>query len=279
MTSPLLPMIAPVAAALATVAAFAAVLLREPPLLAGVGSGGDPARPPLLDRLGSTTAIRSATGGPRLHELLEFAGGSTSAERLAGVAAVAAAGSLVGCLAAGGLATLVAPLLVVAVLRAPTLVASRAAGRRRHAIDRDVPLLLDVLSLASFAGLPPPTALRRAVSAIEGPLADVLSTALTDVDLGARWRDRLERVAEEAGVRDLGRVVALLVRTESIGAGASEPVAILADELRAARRAAASERARKAPVQMLFPLVFLVLPAFLLLTVVPVLVATLGSIR
>jgi hypothetical protein len=32
-------------------------------------------------------------------------------------------------------------------------------------------------------------------------------------------------------------------------------------------------------VQMLFPLVFLVLPAFLLLTVVPVLVATLGSIR
>jgi hypothetical protein len=40
-----------------------------------------------------------------------------------------------------------------------------------------------------------------------------------------------------------------------------------------------AERARKAPVKMLFPLVFLVLPAFLLLTVVPVLVTTLQSIR
>ena len=42
---------------------------------------------------------------------------------------------------------------------------------------------------------------------------------------------------------------------------------------------AAGERARTAPVKMLFPLVFLVLPAFLLLTVVPVLVTTLRSIR
>jgi pilus assembly protein TadC len=276
MTSPL---VAPGVAALAAAGAVTAVLFRETPPLASVGINPAPVRAPLLDRLGATPTIRSATGGSRLQRLLESAGGSTSADRLAGVAAVAAAGSVIGCLAAGGPATAVAPLLVVAILRAPIFVAGRVARRRRRAIDRDVPLLLDVLSLASFAGLPPPTALRRAVSAIDGPLADVLSAALTDVDLGARWRDRLVRVADDAGVRDLGRAIALLVRTESIGAGTTEPVAILADDVRAARRAAASEHARKAPVQMLFPLVFLVLPAFLLLTVVPVLVATLGSIR
>jgi tight adherence protein C len=232
-----------------------------------------------MERLGATPAVRSATGGRRLRALLETAGRPVSAERLGGGAAIAAASTAMGCLAAGGPAAALSPLVVVAVMRAPMLVAGRAALRRRRAIDRDVPLLLDVLSLASFAGLPPPTALRRAVSAIDGPLADLLSAALTDVDLGARWRERLARVAENAGVRDLGRVIALLLRTESIGAGATEPVAILADEVRAARRAAASERARKAPVLMLFPLVFLVLPAFLLLTVVPVLIATLGSIR
>jgi pilus assembly protein TadC len=48
--------------------------------------------------------------------------------------------------------------------------------------------------------------------------------------------------------------------------------------VRAARRLAVTERARTAPVKMLFPLVFLVLPAFLLLTVVPVLLTTLRSI-
>ena len=48
--------------------------------------------------------------------------------------------------------------------------------------------------------------------------------------------------------------------------------------VRASRRAAITERARTAPVKMLFPLVFLVLPAFLLLTVVPVLLTTVRSI-
>jgi tight adherence protein C len=164
-------------------------------------------------------------------------------------------------------------------VRSPAFAAGRAARRRNRDIDRDVPLLLDVLSLASFAGLAPAAALRRAVSAIDGPLADVLSAALDDIDLGARWRDRLARLARDVPVPDLRRVIAVLVRTESVGAATAEPIAILADEVRAARRSAASERARKAPVKMLFPLVFLVLPAFLLLTVVPVLVATLGSIR
>jgi tight adherence protein C len=52
----------------------------------------------------------------------------------------------------------------------------------------------------------------------------------------------------------------------------------LAASVRRSRRAATAERARTAPVKMLFPLVFLVLPAFLLLTVVPVLLTTVRSI-
>ena len=53
----------------------------------------------------------------------------------------------------------------------------------------------------------------------------------------------------------------------------------MAEDLRADRRARAEEAARRAPVKMLFPLVFLVLPAFLLLTVGPVVLATVRSLR
>jgi tight adherence protein C len=73
--------------------------------------------------------------------------------------------------------------------------------------------------------------------------------------------------------------VGALTRAEALGSSLSEEVGRLAADVREARRAAATERARAAPVKMLFPLVFLVLPAFLLLTVVPVLVATVESIR
>jgi tight adherence protein C len=73
--------------------------------------------------------------------------------------------------------------------------------------------------------------------------------------------------------------VAALTRTETLGSSLATSMQELAERVRAARRAAVTERARTAPVKMLFPLVFLVLPAFLLLTVVPVLLSTLQSIR
>jgi tight adherence protein C len=69
-----------------------------------------------------------------------------------------------------------------------------------------------------------------------------------------------------------------LARAESLGSSLSTAISELATEVRDARRSAATERARKAPVKMLFPLVFLVLPAFLLLTVVPILISALRSI-
>ena len=70
----------------------------------------------------------------------------------------------------------------------------------------------------------------------------------------------------------------MLERTEVLGSSLVDATRELAASVRQARRASTLERARTAPVKMLFPLVFLILPAFLLLTVVPVLLATIRSI-
>jgi pilus assembly protein TadC len=56
---------------------------------------------------------------------------------------------------------------------------------------------------------------------------------------------------------------------------ALERVAI---EARARRRRRAEEAARRLPVVLLFPLVLTTLPAFVLLTVVPLLAGSLGSL-
>jgi tight adherence protein C len=270
--------LAPGLAGVAVGCAFAASAARGRPVLADVVVG-DGSVPTVLERVGSAGLARRAVGARELSSLIAAARWSVPVERVVGAAIGTAAIAAALCVAMGGAVVALAPVLAVVALRAPAFVVARAVRRRACAIDRDVPLLLDVVSLASHAGLPPPAALRRAVDVIDGPLADELAAALADVDLGARWRERLERLSVDLGVTDLGRTIAVLIRSESIGSSTIEPISILAEEIRGARRAAAGERARKAPVQMLFPLVFLVLPAFLLLTVVPVLVATLGSIR
>lgn len=159
------------------------------------------------------------------------------------------------------------------------IVPMRRQRRRRREADREIPVLLDLLAVATSAGLPPQLALRRAIDAVEGPLAEELALAIAGADLGGRWRDELSAAAGRLSLRDLDRTVGTLTRSEALGSSLAEEVGRLAADVREIRRSAATERARSAPVKMLFPLVFLVLPAFLLLTVVPVLVATVGSIR
>jgi tight adherence protein C len=154
----------------------------------------------------------------------------------------------------------------------------RAAKRHRAAADAEIPQLLDLLAAASSAGLAAPLALRRAADGLTGPLADEVGATVRAVDLGARWRDELDALAERLDLPDLRRTVSALTRTETLGASLAQATAELAASVRQARRAATMERARTAPVKMLFPLVFLVLPAFLLLTVVPVLLTTVRSI-
>jgi tight adherence protein C len=156
--------------------------------------------------------------------------------------------------------------------------ARRTRARRRQA-ERELPVFLDLVAVAVAAGLTGLLAVRRASEATAGPLAEELAAAMRRVDLGGRWRDELGAVAERLGLVDLRRAVLLLERHHAVGSEVSEALAELAREVRQAAGATAAERARTAPVKMLFPLVFMVLPAFLLLTVAPVLVATLRSIR
>ena len=112
-----------------------------------------------------------------------------------------------------------------------------------------------------------------------GPLGSELRASLDAVHLGARWRTELVAVTERLALPDLRRAMAVLTRTETLGTSLTDATKDLAADVRSSRRASVAERARAAPVKMLFPLVFLILPAFLLLTVVPVLLTTVRSIR
>jgi Flp pilus assembly protein TadB len=171
------------------------------------------------------------------------------------------------------------PLAVLLGSRVRRLGAARADARRRRAMDAEIPQLLDLLAAGSAAGLSAVVGLQRSVSVLRGPLGVELRASLDAVDLGARWREELAAVTERLALPDLRRAVAVLSRTETLGTSLTDSTRELAADVRRLRRAAVAERARTAPVKMLFPLVFLVLPAFLLLTVVPVLLTTVQSIR
>ncbi|MGZ8579337.1 MAG: type II secretion system F family protein, partial [Actinomycetota bacterium] len=151
--------------------------------------------------------------------------------------------------------------------------AHRRVGRRERRaraaeVERQVPQLLDLLAAGSSAGLSAELSLRRSAASLPGALGDDLRSLFERADLGSRWRDDFAAYAASSGSSDLRRTVAVLERTEVLGSSLVDATRELAVSVRQARRASTLERARTAPVKMLFPLVFLILPAFLLLTVV-----------
>jgi tight adherence protein C len=173
----------------------------------------------------------------------------------------------------------IVPLAVLVALVVHRFAEARAEARRRRAMDAEIPQLLDLLAAGSAAGLSAVAGFQRSVQALRGPLGTELRASLDAVAVGARWRTELSAVTERLALPDLRRTTAVLTRTETLGTSLTGATRDLAADVRSSRRAAVAERARAAPVKMLFPLVFLVLPAFLLLTVVPVLLTTVRSIR
>jgi tight adherence protein C len=165
------------------------------------------------------------------------------------------------------------------VRRGPRASRARAVRARRRDVHGEVPQLLDLLAAGSTAGLSAELSFRRAVACLRGPLGVDLGDVLHAIDLGTPWRQALASYVGASGDPDLRRTVSVLARTETLGVPLSEATRELARSVREARRSATLERARTAPVKMLFPLVFLILPAFLLLTVVPVLLTTIRSIE
>ena len=147
--------------------------------------------------------------------------------------------------------------------------------RDERRLAEGIPDLLDVLATSVTAGLSPRLALDRAPQVISGPVGEVLTGIRRQVALGTSWAYALDHAASTLGVEELHRLALTLSRAERLGSPVAERLRDLAVEVRAERRARREEQARRAPIQMLFPLVFLILPAFVLAAVVPaLLVAT-----
>ena len=223
-------------------------------------------------------------GGSRevLARRLELAGSRWPLEAVLGLKVALPACTLVFCLALAPLVPLAAlvslPIAAVA-FRCPDFVAARSAKRREAKIAAQVLDLGELLLATTQAGLTPPMAFRRSAEALDGPLGEELARALRQIDLGVPWRAAMEQVVSHVADPSLRRVLASLSRTQRLGTSVAGALRTVADDLRGERQTMAEERARRAPVKMLFPLVFLILPAFLLLTVGPVVLATIRSLR
>ena len=161
----------------------------------------------------------------------------------------------------------------MAVLGAPRR--RRRARRHDAALQRELPVVVDLVGVAVAAGCTPYLAIEHA--ARFGP-AGIGERAALPCCARARSARRFDDALRDLGVAapSLRPLTDALRTSARLGSPAAPALARLAAEVRADARRRAEARARTVPVRLCFPLVACVLPAFALLTVVP---AVLGGFR
>jgi tight adherence protein C len=215
----------------------------------------------------------------RTNRLIELAGNppSLTAERIVAFKIV---GGIFGFVA--GL--LVAPLLpfkgftasvMTAVLFAltgytfPSAGLSARASRRQKEIRKAMPDTMDLLTISVEAGLGFDAALAQVVKNVPGPLSEEIARMLQEMQIGVSRADAFRHLNDRTEVPELDGFVLSMIQADKYGVGVAKVLRAQAKELRQKRRQRAEEVAQKVPLKLLFPTIFLVLPAMFIVILGP----------
>lgn len=148
----------------------------------------------------------------------------------------------------------------------PKFVLERRATRRLQQVDREMPELVDLLVTTVEAGVGFASALQLVARRVEGPLGQELRLALQEQNMGMTIENALEHMLERIDSASVRAFVQAILQGQKLGVSIGKILRDLAVDMRKIRRQAAEERAQKAPTKILFPLVILILPALLIVS-------------
>ena len=146
----------------------------------------------------------------------------------------------------------------------------RTRSKRRLAeIDYELPELIDQLVVTVEAGLAFNSSLQIATAHTRGALGDELRLALQEQTMGLSTSEALKNMLQRSETPAMRSFVRSVLQGETLGVSIGDIMRNLAVEMRKRRRAAAEERAQKAPTKLLFPLIFLIFPAMFVVILGP----------
>ena len=241
----------------------------------------------LLDRVFMPGAKRLGRGvvrltpldlNSRINRLLVLAGNPPAwdAER---VVALKIIGGVAGVFLGGMLMTMVPfPSLVKIVMVSvfallgytiPSAQLRAMANGRQKGIQRQLSDVMDLLTISVEAGLGLDAAIAQVTRNVPGPLAEELMRLSQEVQIGVGRADAFRHLGERVEISELRGFTLAMVQADLFGVSIANVLRAQSRELRHKRRQRAEEIAQKIPVKLLFPMIFLVLPATFIIVLGP----------
>ena len=170
------------------------------------------------------------------------------------------------------------PFLALAGIIGPLLLLRRMARSRQAKIWRSLPTGLDLMTTCVEAGLSLDFAMQRVSERYSGPLSNEIERMIREIALGKTRREALADMAERIDLPDVTTFVNSIIQAESLGTSVGQVLRVQSAQLRMRRRQRAEQVARQAPVKMVFPLVFFLMPSLFIVTIGPVILNVIDTV-
>jgi tight adherence protein C len=154
----------------------------------------------------------------------------------------------------------------------PMVYVDRTMRLRFDRIDRQMPDMIDLLVVTIEAGLGILASMRVASERLQDPLGQELRLTLQEQRMGLSVFEAITSLGQRADTPNMQMFVRALTQGEKLGVSIASTMRNLANEMRKRRKAMAEEKAQKMPIKLLFPLVFLIFPAIMIVLLVPAMI-------
>lgn len=135
--------------------------------------------------------------------------------------------------------------------------------RRQKEIWKSLPDAFDLITASVEAGLGIDAAFTRVIEKVKGPFAVELSRTMREITVGRSRKDAFLDMSDRTGVEELRSLVNSIIQAEAMGISIGTVIRVQTGVIRMKRRQKAEQQAFKAPIKMVFPLVFFIFPAIM----------------
>lgn len=162
---------------------------------------------------------------------------------------------------------------------APQYALDMYVRRRQTQVRKSLPDIMDLLVVSTEAGVGLDSAIQEVVKRRSGPLVYEFARLLQEMRLGKSRAQAWQDLAERTGVEEVRLLVTALLQADELGVSIAKTLRTQANALRQRRSEKVRVAAATMSVKMLFPMIFFIFPALMVVVLGPAIVSIATGFR